>query len=166
MAAGTAVNNSVRIGTASMSVFLGEIGTLLWDMRWLMLLAVVLIAADFWLGVHKSIANGIDIRFSRAIRRTMMKFADYLCVVILGAVVGKALGEPLGYTAVSIAVVLMSVACLCELDSIISNWGDIKGIKINVFKIALALVGYKRKELAESLKGAITAKKRNKEEKE
>ncbi len=166
MAAGTAVNNSVRIGTASMSVFLGEIGTLLWDMRWLMLLAVVLIAADFWLGIHKSIANGIDIRFSRAIRRTMMKFADYLCVVILGAVVGKALGEPLGYTAVSIAVVLMSVACLCELDSIISNWGDIKGIKINVFKIALALVGYKRKELAESLKGAITAKKRNKEEKE
>ncbi len=166
MAAGTAVNNSVRIGTASMSVFLGEIGTLLWDMRWLMLLAVVLIAADFWLGIHKSIANGIDIRFSRAIRRTMMKFADYLCVVILGAVVGKALGEPLGYTAVSIAVVLMSVACLCELDSIISNWGDIKGIKINVFKIALALVGYKRKELAESLKGAITTKKRNKEEKE
>ncbi len=166
MAAGTAVNNSVRIGTASMSVFLGEIGSLLWDMRWLMLLAVVLIAADFWLGIHKSIANGIDIRFSRAIRRTMMKFADYLCVVILGAVVGKALGEPLGYTAVSIAVVLMSVACLCELDSIISNWGDIKGIKINVFKIALALVGYKRKELAESLKGAITAKKRNKEEKE
>ncbi len=160
MTTGTAVNNSVRIGTASMSVFLGEIGTLLWDMRWLMVLAVVLIAADFWLGIHKSLANGIDIRFSRAIRRTMMKFADYLCVVILGAVVGKAIGEPLGYTAVSIAVVLMSVACLCELDSIISNWGEIKGIKINVLRIALAIVGYKRKELAESLKGAISIKRK------
>ncbi len=146
-----------------MSVFLGEIGTLLWDMRWLMMLAVVLIAADFWLGIHKSLTNGIDIRFSRAIRRTMMKFADYLCVVILGAVVGKAIGEPLGYSAVTIAVVLMSVACLCELDSIISNWGDIKGIKVNVLKIALAIVGYKRRELAADLKGAIT-KKKSKEE--
>ncbi len=39
---GTAVNNSLRIGTASMGVFIGEISTLLWDMRWLMLLAGVL----------------------------------------------------------------------------------------------------------------------------
>lgn len=93
-----------------------------------------------------------------------MKFADYLCVVILGAVVGKAIGEPLGYTAVSIAVVLMSVACLCELDSIISNWGEIKGIKINVLRIALAIVGYKRKELAESLKGAISIKRKKDKE--
>ena len=31
---GTAVNNSLRIGTASMGVFIGEISTLLWDMRW------------------------------------------------------------------------------------------------------------------------------------
>lgn len=36
---GTAVNNSVRIGTASMGVFIGEISTLLWNVRWLMLLA-------------------------------------------------------------------------------------------------------------------------------
>lgn len=40
---GTAVNNSVRIGTASMGVFIGEISTLLWNVRWLMLLAGVLI---------------------------------------------------------------------------------------------------------------------------
>ena len=69
---GTAVNNSLRIGTASMGVFLGEISTLLWDMRWLMLLAGVLIIVDLWLGVHKSIANNVDIRASRALRRTMM----------------------------------------------------------------------------------------------
>ena len=112
---GTAVNNSLRIGTASMGVFIGEISTLLWDMRWLMLLAGVLIVVDLWLGVHNSIANNVDIRASRALRRTMMKIADYLCVVILGAVVGKALGEPLGCSAIVIAVVLMSIACLCKL---------------------------------------------------
>lgn len=138
---GTAVNNSLRIGTASVGVFIGEISTLLWDMRWLMLLAGVLIIVDLWLGVHKSISNNVDIRASRALRRTMMKIADYLCIVILGAVVGKALGEPLGCSAIVIAVVLMSIACLCELDSIISNWGEIKGVKINVFKIILGLVG-------------------------
>lgn len=159
---GTAVNNSLRIGTASMGVFLGEISTLLWDMRWLMLLAGVLIVVDLWLGVHKSIANNVDIRASRALRRTMMKIADYLCVVILGAVVGKALGEPLGCSAIVIAVVLMSIACLCELDSIISNWGEIKGVKINVFKIILGLVGYKRKELGEALKSTITITKKRK----
>lgn len=157
---GTAVNNSLRIGTASMGVFISEISTLLWDMRWLMLLAGVLIIVDLWLGVHKSIANNVDIRASRALRRTMMKIADYLCVVILGAVVGKALGEPLGCSAIVIAVVLMSIACLCELDSIISNWGEIKGVKINVFKIVLGLVGYKRKELGEALKGTITKKRK------
>lgn len=157
---GTAVNNSVRIGTASMGVFIGEISTLLWDMRWLMLLAGVLIIVDLWLGVHKSISNNVDIRASRALRRTMMKIADYLCIVILGAVVGKALGEPLGCSAIVIAVVLMSIACLCELDSIISNWGEIKGVKINVFKIVLGLVGYKRKELREALKGTITKKRK------
>jgi hypothetical protein len=157
---GTAVNNSLRIGTASMGVFIGEISTLLWDMRWLMLLAGVLIIVDLWLGVHKSISNNVDIRASRALRRTMMKIADYLCVVILGAVVGKALGEPLGCSAIVIAVVLMSIACLCELDSIISNWGEIKGVKINVFKIVLGLVGYKRKELREALKGTITKKRK------
>lgn len=159
---GTAVNNSLRIGTASMGVFIGEISTLLWDMRWLMLLAGVLIIVDLWLGVHKSISNNVDIRASRALRRTMMKIADYLCVVILGAVVGKALGEPLGCSAIVIAVVLMSIACLCELDSIISNWGEIKGVKINVFKIVLGLVGYKRKELREALKGTITITKKRK----
>lgn len=159
---GTAVNNSLRIGTASMGVFIGEISTLLWDMRWLMLLAGVLIIVDLWLGVHKSFANNVDIRASRALRRTMMKIADYLCVVILGAVVGKALGEPLGCSAIVIAVVLMSIACLCELDSIISNWGEIKGVKINVFKIILGLVGYKRKELGEALKGTITITKKRK----
>lgn len=159
---GTAVNNSLRIGTASMGVFIGEISTLLWDMRWLMLLAGVLIIVDLWLGVHKSISNNVNIRASRALRRTMMKIADYLCIVILGAVVGKALGEPLGCSAIVIAVVLMSIACLCELDSIISNWGEIKGVKINVFKIILGLVGYKRKELREALKGTITITKKRK----
>ena len=145
---GTAVNNSVRIGTASMGVFIGEISTLLWNVRWLMLLAGVLIIVDLWLGVHKSISNNVDIRASRALRRTM--------------VVGKALGEPLGCSAIVIAVVLMSIACLCELDSIISNWGEIKGVKINFFKIVLGLVGYKRKELGEALKGTITITKKRK----
>ena len=157
---GTAVNNSVRIGTASMSIFLGEIGALLWDMRWLLLLAGALIVVDFWLGIHKSIVNKVDIRASRAMRRTMMKVADYLCVVVLGAVVGKAIGEPLGCSAVVIAVVLMTIACLCEIDSIISNYGEIHGVKINFFKILLGLVGYKRKELADALKGTITKRRK------
>ena len=74
---GTAVNNSVRIGTASIGVFIGEISTLLWNTRWLMFLAGVLIIVDLWLGVHKSISNNVDIRASRALRRTMMKIADY-----------------------------------------------------------------------------------------
>lgn len=154
------MNNSVRIGTASMSIFLGEIGALLWDMRWLLLLAGALIVVDFWLGIHKSIVNKVDIRASRAMRRTMMKVADYLCVVVLGAVVGKAIGEPLGCSAVVIAVVLMTIACLCEIDSIISNYGEIHGVKINFFKILLGLVGYKRKELADALKGTITKRRK------
>lgn len=156
---GSSSTTAVRVGTASMAVFMGEMGALFWQMRWLLVLAAVLVFADFWLGVHRSIKGAVTIRWSKAIRRTLMKIADYLCVVILGAVVGKAIGEPLGYSALTIAVVMMGIACLCEFDSIISNWGEIKGVEINVFKLAFALFGYKRKEMADALKECIKKKK-------
>ena len=67
----------------------------LYDLRWMILLAAVLILADFWWGVSESLKNNIDFRFSRAGRRTCNKCVDYLCYLLLGTLIGLAICEPL-----------------------------------------------------------------------
>ena len=81
--------------TISSSVFFGELYALMWDMRWLMLFILILIIVDMWYGVSKSIKRGEEFRKSRCVKRFLLKCGDYICLLILGAVLGKAIGEPL-----------------------------------------------------------------------
>ena len=50
----------------------------------------------FMFGLSASRLQKIEIRKSRAGRRTLNKIVDYICYVLLGAVLGKAIGEPYG----------------------------------------------------------------------
>ena len=76
--------------------FATECLQLLYDLRWMILLAFILIIADFWFGMNASKLKGIPIRKSRAGRRTFNKIIDYICYLLMGAVLGKAIGEPYG----------------------------------------------------------------------
>lgn len=141
------------VSKISFSVFIAEFYSLMWDMRWLMLLALILILADLWYGVSKSRRRKEEVRISRAIRRTLIKIGDYICVILLGAVIGKAIGEPIGIHYEIIAVCCMGLACYCELESVISNYCECKGIQyhFSLWSLMKNLIGIKSRELKEAI---------------
>ena len=149
------MGTSVKVVT--LSAFYMEFYALMWDMRWLMLLSLVLVVADLWYGISKARRRKEEVRISRAIRRTLIKIGDYICVIILAAVLGKAIGQPLDIDYSIMAVCCMCLACYCELESVISNYCECKGIHyhISLWSLAKGLVGIKSKELQEVIENSI-----------
>ena len=71
--------------------FLSEMKQVVFDLRWMFLFILILIAADFILGIIDSIIKrGEEFRFSRAGRRTMCKFIEYNSYLVLGFTFGIA----------------------------------------------------------------------------
>lgn len=89
--------------------FATECLQLLYDLRWMILLAFILIIADFWFGMNASKLKGIPIRKSRAGRRTFNKIIDYICYLLMGAVLGKAIGEPYGLDPLVVSITVLVV---------------------------------------------------------
>lgn len=155
----TSISRATMLG-----VFYTELCGLLWDMRWLILFSIVLIVVDLWWGLSKAIKRKEEIRASRAIRRTLIKLVDYVCILMLGAVAGQAF-EPLGLSHVTVAVICMLVACCCEMDSIHSNYCECKGIKrrFSFNKLVNGIIGMKSKEIKDILENS---KENEKDEKQ
>lgn len=133
---------------------LGECTQILYDLRWMIVLAIILILSDLWFGVSASRIQGIEIRKSRAGRRTLNKLVDYICYILLGAVIGKAIGEPYGVDPIEVSITLM-ILCYCfEVDSIYGHICEIHGIKkkYSIWKILFKLLTFKFKDLGEAFK--------------
>ena len=79
----------------SMIGLFGECTQILYDLRRMILLAIILILSDLWFGISASRVQGIAIRKSRAGRRTLNKLVDYICYILLGAVMGKQSENPM-----------------------------------------------------------------------
>ena len=146
--------------TFSMSLFYAELYQLAWDMCWLMLLAITFIIVDLWYGVGKSRMRGIEVRMSRAIRRTFLKIGDYLCILVAGCFLGKAIGEPLGVSYITVAVICMLLAILAEGDSIIINYCEVKGLKkkFSIWALFKDLLGLKSKGLEDAIDKSMGTK--------
>nr|DAO34109.1 MAG TPA: holin [Caudoviricetes sp.] len=157
--------------TTSQSLFktftvglLGECTQILYDLRWMILLAIILILSDLWFGISVSRVHSIEIRKSRAGRRTLNKLVDYICYILLGAVLGKALGEPYGIDPIVVSITVM-VLCYCfEIDSIYGHICEIHGIKkrYSVWKILFKLITFKFKDLGEAFKDMVEQKNNSK----
>lgn len=157
--------------TTSQSLFktftvglLGECTQILYDLRWMILLAIILILSDLWFGISVSRVHSIEIRKSRAGRRTLNKLVDYICYILLGAVLGKALGEPYGIDPIVVSITVM-VLCYCfEIDSIYGHICEIHGIKkrYSVWKILFKLITFKFKDLGEAFKDMAEQKNNSK----
>lgn len=147
---------NVAKGTA-FSLFSAEMMTLFWDLRWLIALAVCLIIVDGWLGISESRMKKVEIRKSKAGRRTMNKIVDYICYLMLGGILGMAIGEPLGVNHIAIAAVSMLIACLFEIDSIAGHYCELHGIRnrFSVKKFIISLVKKKNKDVGEALEESI-----------
>lgn len=114
-----------------------------------LLLAFVLIIVDLRFGIQASRARGEVIRRSRAIRRSINKMIDYLCWVAVAWLFGLTFGA--AFDVPIVTYVVLAVIYGIELQSIIDNYLDCKGIKkrFNVFKFIARLFG--RTEIIDSL---------------
>lgn len=78
------IENNATAKTLSWIMFGGEALHVLYDLRWMLVLIVVLVLGDFWFGVYDSIHKKEDFRFSRAGRRTCNKLVDYITYLLVG----------------------------------------------------------------------------------
>lgn len=138
----------------SMIGLFGECTQIIYDLRWMILLAIILILSDLWFGISASRVQGIVIRKSRAGRRTLNKLVDYICYILLGAVIGKAIGEPYGVDPIGVSITIM-ILCYCfEIDSIYGHICEIHGIKkrYSIWRILFKLLTLKFKDVGEAFK--------------
>lgn len=140
----------------------------IFSLRWMVVLAIILIITDLWFGISASKVKKIEIRKSRAGRRTMNKIIDYLCYIMLGAVIGKALGEPYGLDPVVLSTSIM-ILCYCfEVDSIYNHICILHGIekKYSIWAIFWKLITFRFKSVSEAfseMKVQVKEHKANKE---
>lgn len=129
--------------------FIGEIKGVVFELRWMLAFIVVMIVADFVLGIIDSVVkHGEDFRFSRAGRRTMCKFIEYNSYLVLGFMLGIAILQPVGICSYTISSMCgLGLAIVFEFDSIMEHICAIHGIK-NKISIKRLLVGYIKKKYA------------------
>ena len=138
--------------------------TAIYDLRWMIVLIVVLIVADFWFGLSESLFNHEEFRFSRAGRRTCNKLVDYLTYLLLGAVIGLAIFEPLNITTHTVtAAIGLGFGCLWEVDSIVGHICALHGVKskFSVKRLIISLLKRKNKEVGEAIEEALKDGKEN-----
>lgn len=98
--------------------FVGEIRSVVFELRWMLVFIVAMIIADFVLGIIDSVVKrGEDFRFSRAGRRTMCKFIEYNSYLVLGFGFGVAILQPVG-------ICSYTTSSMCELLylNLIQSW--------------------------------------------
>ena len=163
--------NSMTANTGR-AVVVGAMGAeamgALYDLRWMLVLIVVLIVADFWFGVSESLHKHEHFRFSRAGRRTCNKAVDYVTYLMLGSVIGLAIFEPLGWANhVTTAAVGLGFGCLWEVDSIVGHLCELHGVKnkFSVKRLLIALIKKKDEDVGEAVEEAFEEMENEKEKK-
>lgn len=144
---------------------------ILYDLRWMILLAAILILTDLWFGISASKYLKVEIRKSRAGRRTFNKIIDYICYLLIGATIGKAIGEPYGLEPINIAITVLVFCYAFEIDSIYSHICTLHGIdkKFSIWKLLWYIITFKYKELGGAFKEIhtqINTNKNNKKQEE
>ena len=138
-----------QLAVAGAYSFIGEIKDVVFELRWMLAFIIVMIVADFVLGIIDSVVKrGEDFRFSRAGRRTMCKFIEYNSYLVLGFMLGIAILQPVGICSYTISSMCgLSLAFVFEFDSIADHICSIHSLK-NKVSIKRLLIGYIKKKYA------------------
>lgn len=169
-----AVGNTGTRGTA-LVLFYGELLTAMVELRWMVLSLVIMVIADFRFGwgesskryaealaiSNKTLAAQYRWRTSRAIRRSINKFVDYLIWLAVGVVIGYATLEPFGIPHTYGGAAAMAIAWGCELKSILSHFLYLRGIIANeksigafLKRFAIAFLKRKNEDVGEAIEEA------------
>lgn len=116
-----------------------------YDLRWMLLAVVLLIAADAYNGTRESFMLFDEAKkrgdkmemernrfhLSRFGRRTICKLIEYLTYLLIGCVLGLAIFEPCGICShVISAAIGLGVGALCEISSIVGHFLILHNIKL------------------------------------
>lgn len=97
--------------------------------------AIVLIILDLIYGCKAAAYRQERVRFSTAIRRTLTKSFSYVCWIILASTLA------LSFEKEWLEWIILGMVYLNELSSIIGNYFEAKGLKINWGKVLNAIIG-------------------------
>jgi len=102
--------------------------------KWMFLAATILVFADLYFGILAAKKRNEIVKISRAIRRTLNKFASYIIWIILAHTIGQAF-SPFGIDLLPLSILV--IVYIVELESIYSNYFHSKGklIKIDIISI-------------------------------
>ena len=148
------------IGTKA--VLWGAIGQeligVVYDLRYMVICSIALILADLWWGYSESQVrlshaketgnDTLQEKFkwhkSRAGRRTANKIVDYLTYLVVGALIGLAITEPMEICShVWSAALGLGIGCACEIASIIGHIAYVKiGIEVSMVDAWRAFVRF------------------------
>ena len=124
--------------------FVGEIKEVVFQLRWMLVFIMVMIIADFVLGIIDSVVKrGEEFRFSRAGRRTMCKFIEYNSYLVLGFMIGIAILQPVGVCSYTVSAMCgLGLAIVFEFDSIVDHVCNIHGIKnrVSIKRILVSII--------------------------
>lgn len=157
-----------QLAVAGAYTFMGEIREIIFELRWMLALIVVMICADFVLGIIDSVSRrGEDFRFSRAGRRTMCKFIEYNSYLVVGFTLGIAILQPqsiCSYTTSSMCG--LGLAIIFEFDSIMEHICVIHNInnKVSIKRILVGLIKKRYKiagEIIEEVERGRESEKKN-----
>ncbi|MBQ9532408.1 MAG: hypothetical protein IJR71_00375 [Prevotella sp.] len=125
-----------------------ELQMVVYDLRYMVICSIALILTDLWWGYSESklrkreaeeIGNATLVeKFkwhkSRAGRRTANKIVDYLTYLVVGALVGLAITEPMDIcNHIWSAAIGLGIGCACEIASIIGHIAYVKlGVEISL----------------------------------
>ena len=151
---------AVITSTAGAIGFYSEMLDAVYELRWMLLMTVLLVIVDFVTGLMDSVRkHGESFRFSRAGRRTFVKLIEYFAYLVLGVVIGKAICEPLNVcTHVTSAAIAACFSLLWEFDSIKDHVCSLHGIefRFSVKKLFVTFLKKKNSDLGEAVEEALS----------
>lgn len=156
-----------------------ELITVCFELRYMVILSIILIVTDFWWGYRENTnrfekareKNNVYLmekyrwHKSRAVRRSANKACDYLTYLLIGAFLGLGITEPMDICGhVFSAAIALGLGCLCEIASIVGHILYLKlGIEIKVSdawkwatRFFINLIKIKNHDMGEAMEGTIT----------
>lgn len=125
-----------------------ELMAVVFDLRHMIICSMALIFADFWWGYSESRMRyaqakekgdtALMLKYkwhkSRAVRRSANKVVDYLTYLVVGALIGLAITEPMDICShVWTAAIGLGLGCGCEIASIIGHIAFVKlGVEVSI----------------------------------
>ena len=151
---------SVVAGTSVTAGILLFFETSLTRMIPYLFIALVVIAIDLRFGIKAARTRGEEVRWSRAIRRTLGKMWEYFCWAVLGSSLSVATGYDIIQT--GLMIVVIGIECI----SIFQNWLTVKKGKKVVVDVPSVVEAIVSDKIGADVRGVIKIEGEDREPKD